>query len=409
MPPPRGPLPSKLLVGYANWGECDGKIEQAVASGVNVLIWFALSLNITDGTHPQPKVAGGPNLTCVAQVARALEAQHLPTHHFISIGGWGALHPSPKVSAADWWSALTAYDTEAARAGLVGGFDGIDWDLEGTNTKASPRNTFGPDLLRLVANVSIRAKAAGKLVSLAPPQSYLDVTTASFSSSVVERARCWPPTAVGSNFSYAGRNTYAPLLALAPPGTYDFVSLQLYETYSIASCHLSRGTPLSTYLADLVRSMDHGWRVAFSAEPALGLASQNVSVPHTRLVLGLANGWTAPGRRALYLAPSTLATSWHAAPPAARPRGFMFWDIADEGRPPRPGLDPPLYLAKELNRFLETRRPARAVEDMREPVDERPVSVGTHARTGDRGAWQTHDSHEPSPVAVGASSALRER
>jgi hypothetical protein len=41
------PLPDKLIIGYANWGECDEKIVEAVENGVNVIIWFAINL-ITD-------------------------------------------------------------------------------------------------------------------------------------------------------------------------------------------------------------------------------------------------------------------------------------------------------------------------------------------------------------------------
>lgn len=48
------PLPDKLLIGYANWGECDDKIIQAVENGVNVVIWFAINL-VTDenGNHQE--------------------------------------------------------------------------------------------------------------------------------------------------------------------------------------------------------------------------------------------------------------------------------------------------------------------------------------------------------------------
>ena len=38
-------------------------------------------------------------------------------------------------------------------------------------------------------------------------------------------------------FLYAGRNTYAPLLALHPE--WDFVSLQLYESWSAADYFLA--------------------------------------------------------------------------------------------------------------------------------------------------------------------------
>ena len=379
MPQSRRELPSRLLVGYANWGECDEKVEHAAANGVNVIIWFALSMVLKPNTTRDPMISGGPNVSCVAKVAAALEARNLPTHHFISIGGWGAPHPSPEVTAADWWSALAKFDAEAEAAGLLGGFDGFDWDLEGADSRSSPSNTFGPELLKLVADVSVRARAAGKLLSLAPPQSYLDATTSAFSYSVLEPARCWHAGTNGSRFRYAGRNTYAPLLALAPPGTYAFVSLQLYESYSIADCALTQGTqgvaqggtghrmgqgsrgtrdavPLPAYLAHLVKSMASGWTVDFDSR--LGLGARNVSVggagrDSPKLVLGLANGWSAPGRRALFLEPERLKAAWEETEPTLRPSGYMFWDIGDEGKVVAPRG--PLFLARELNEFLQTR------------------------------------------------------
>jgi len=76
-------------------------------------------------------------------------------------------------------------------------------------------------------------KASGRFVSLAPPQSYLDASTDEFSLSLALPARCWH-----AEFAYAGRNAYAALLALAPPDTFDFVSLQLYESWPRARCTL---------------------------------------------------------------------------------------------------------------------------------------------------------------------------
>lgn len=44
-------LPERIIVGYANWNQCDEKIIQAVKDGVNVVIWFATNLAISpDGT-----------------------------------------------------------------------------------------------------------------------------------------------------------------------------------------------------------------------------------------------------------------------------------------------------------------------------------------------------------------------
>jgi hypothetical protein len=57
---PNGPL----IVGYANWAECDDKIVQGVKDGVNVVIWFATNLGFNK-TSMQPTIRGGPNHTCV--------------------------------------------------------------------------------------------------------------------------------------------------------------------------------------------------------------------------------------------------------------------------------------------------------------------------------------------------------
>ena len=46
-------LPSKLIVGYANWNQCDESIVDAVASGVNVVIWFSINL-LTDSHGMRP-------------------------------------------------------------------------------------------------------------------------------------------------------------------------------------------------------------------------------------------------------------------------------------------------------------------------------------------------------------------
>ena len=205
--------------------------------------------------------------------------------------------------------------------------------------------------LRLIANLSARVKASGRLVSLVPPQSYLDATTTEFSLRVNLSARCWHP-----EFSYAGRSVYAALLALAPPATFDLVSIQLYESWSLAACALyARQQPASTYLAGLVKAMDAGWKVGFDREPSLGLANATVRVPARTLVLGVANGWTRAGKdsKALFVPPDELGAAWKAM--VLRPRGFMFWDAADEGHGARPGIDPPVYMARGLNAFLHTR------------------------------------------------------
>lgn len=168
-PPRTRPLPDKIALGYANWGECDVKVSRAAAQGVNVIVWFALSMTLDQSGAPT--IGGGPNLTCVGELAANLVSVGLPTTHLISIGGWNGAHPDPAASAEAWWSALAAYDRSAQAAGLVGGFDGIDWDIEGNDTPLAKRNHFPPDELRLMARISELAKAEGKLVAMVPAQS----------------------------------------------------------------------------------------------------------------------------------------------------------------------------------------------------------------------------------------------
>lgn len=349
-------LPEAINLGYANWGECDAKVSTAAVQGVNVIVWFALSLTVVDSGVP--RIDGGPNLTCVGRLAANLEAQGLPTHHVISIGGWNGAHPSAKVTPQAWWQALRSYFLSADAAGLAGGFDGIDWDLEGNDNRSAARNLFPADELRGIARISELAKADGKLVFMVPPQSYLNAETHAFALDVIRPATCWHP-----EFLYAGRNVYAALLALASPGTFDLVSLQLYESWSVTSCMISpkeyggRGMELADYLERLVQIMAAGWRVDFELEPSLGLRNQTVAVPAARLLLGFANGWACRGRssppcKALFVEPDQLRSTWSKLP--TRPRGLFFWDIGDEGKPAGASRKP-LFLAKAFNDILRTR------------------------------------------------------
>lgn len=83
-------LPDRLIVGYANWNECDQKIIRAVKAGVNVLIWFAINLS-TNETDGKPIITGGPDMECVASKTKEIRELGLHTVHLISIGGWDVI------------------------------------------------------------------------------------------------------------------------------------------------------------------------------------------------------------------------------------------------------------------------------------------------------------------------------
>jgi len=102
-------VPSRLIVGYASWNECDDKIIHAVEEGVNVVMWFAINLARNRSTG-QPAVTGGPNMDCVADVVRAIDELGLDTIHMVTVGGWDAPHPDTSNTAEatyeywDYWN-----------------------------------------------------------------------------------------------------------------------------------------------------------------------------------------------------------------------------------------------------------------------------------------------------------------
>ena len=334
-------LPNPMIAGYPSWGECGPEVTAAARNGVNVIIWFAINLS------PSSPPAGGPNLTCVADVKRALAAAALPTTHLVSIGGWDAPHPV-NGSAADFYAQWKAWNAAAGEL-----FDGMDWDLEGNDNATSPWNTMALDTLAIVGGVSQLAKADGYLVTLVPAQSYFDVSSPAFDRSFSHADPAWHP-----DFFYHGANAYAYLFArYGGSATFDAVTIQLYESYSKAGYNVSiLGQRPADYLAAWARQLAAGWVVAFSSAPELGFPSQRVVLPPAQLVIGLANGWAggAGAPKALLIMPEEVGAAWAALGPAARPRGAAFWCIQSEGAVP-PAQGAPLFLAAGLNAFMGIR------------------------------------------------------
>ena len=327
--------PNELLIGYAT--SCPStNVIPSVKDGVNVLIWFESSLVVDSGG--EPKVSTGLNFTCIAAVANKLAAAEYPTTHMLSIGGWNAPHPNTSLSGLEWWRVWKAWNTHVvARDGWIG-FDGIDWDLEGNDASASPWNTFTAACLRLVASMSRAAHNDGYIVSLVPPQTYLDPSNARFDRSLRHvDVNNWKP-----DFHYHGWNAYAALLTpeLAGPlgsAIYDFVSIQLYESWAPADyATIVAMEPPAQYLSRWAASVNAGWAVAFaSGDPTLGIANQTVTVRPSQLVLGLSRGSGAPpsasAGKSVYFSPETVKSAWEdgrgQSGLAQRLRGVMWWEI----------------------------------------------------------------------------------
>ena len=354
---PRGPL----IAGYAP--ACDANVTRAVESGVNVLYWFAASLLYNSTTGSAYVSYGGPSLDCIAATAASLRKRGLEVAHFLSVGGWDAPHVETATSAAELHAVWRAWNRDVvARPGFAG-FDGVDWDLEGNDLPSSPFNFFTAQVLDMVGVFSQLEKEAGYLVSMVPPESYLDPTTAAFDQSLLhDYPDGWQP-----KFLYHGRNAYAYLLsrygeARAPGGgrrvpTFDVVLIQLYESYSHLSFNVTQlQQSAADYLDAWVRTVVAGWRVDFGSDANVSWPSADVRVPAERLLVGFANGWAgaAGGKNALVLPSEVGAAHERLRRDGLAPRGYFFWCIATEGQVPA-GHTQPLYFAAGLNEFLHVR------------------------------------------------------
>eukprot|EP00958_Prasinococcus_capsulatus_P009230 scaffold907_cov398-Prasinococcus_capsulatus_cf.AAC.5 len=225
--------------------------------------------------------------------------------------------------------------------------------------------------------MSTLAKQDGYIVSLAPPESYLDprapAAEASFSRSLLLTYPKWErewKKDLGANytepyFGYHGRNCWAYLVAayggLGPEGTFDFASVQIYESYS----HFAYDVQVSnlTISEGILRAAEHyleGFVVDFSTDTSpkvAALGKQRISVPAEALVLGFiatsgdphedAPAHAYPYKKTFTVMPTEPDSVQRAygdlAGKGRAPRGFMFWCISEEA-----GSTIPYYLSEGL-------------------------------------------------------------
>jgi hypothetical protein len=160
-------------------------------------------------------------------------------------------------------------------------------------------------------------------------------------------------------FTYHSFNSYAYIVSRygnsAAGPTFDWVCVQLYETWSRAHQNISYiGQPADDYLNRLMPYYLDGFEVDFSSVPALNWPSQRVRLNASQVVIGLANGWADP-TRVLLVEPSEVGKSYNALKAAGKaPRGYAYWDVGDEGITPT-GWTSPLFMAEGLNEFLHIR------------------------------------------------------
>jgi len=213
-----------IIIAYVD--NCDDSGAQALAearAGVNVLIWSFIS-NLDNN-----QVHFDLDSNCIAQVAKTLREEHLPTTHLVSIGGWDAPHPNTTTAGEEWWTVIKQWNRDIISKPALNfsGFDGIDWDLEGNDTPTSQWNMFTQKTLDLMGTLSKAAHDDGFIVTLVPPESYFDVTTSSYDRSLTHPyPEPWHP-----EFLYHGRNVYT---------FFDLIDIQLYESYSHATYYIDQ-------------------------------------------------------------------------------------------------------------------------------------------------------------------------
>jgi len=334
------PLPSKVIMGYTsqcydedpenNHVEENNKVLTAVQQGVNVVIW---------AFYPHF------NTSCIQRTIQELDdSGYDDVVHLSSLGGWNGQHLHTDIPARDYYTMWK---------GTVGNiFHGLDIDFEGNDVLTSPLNFISEEELDLVGELILLAKADDYILTIAPPQSYFDIHTSQYSPflNLTDPTR----TSWHADFSYFGRNVYAYWMAKYGDAI-DLVMIQFYESYSKAAMAIigdgTTVTPedyLQQYVWDLNQSPEGpGWSVDFDGDGTL----QFVSVPLSKLVWGLCNGWchTDNGGRHYYFSSEILNAAYQNLWDwMLEPRGFMFWEIADEGMQG-------IYYARGLNSILHVR------------------------------------------------------
>ena len=347
-------LPKKLKIGYASWGECDEKIYEAVQNGLNVIIWFSVDMAANED-NTKPIFKRGPNYEDVGKMIKRFKDNNYSVINLLSIGGWNSPHVNTNFTAEEYFQEWINFNDKITnKENDFYGFDGIDWDIEGHDNMNSSINHFTYKELEIMGEFSKLLKNEGYIVSMAPAESYLDPTTSEFSLSLLHNYPEWEKEF--PDFTYHGRNVYAYLIARYSIDIFDFVSLQLYEgnTHTLYKYEREKKS-FGEIIDELVGNLTKGYFVDFSKDINSGLDNKIIKIPEDKIVIGLANGWAVG--KFLFVDEKNLVEGYNYLLKQNKDvRGFMFWDIADEGKIPQSNNtceNKPFYMAKILNSMIK--------------------------------------------------------
>ena len=333
-----------IVIGYAH-DPASGKAERAIHDGADVVIWSFLHFDLAPAGGRGEDGGGGGRGRIRTDLdlseIRRLRDRYEKVVFLAAFGGWNGPHPPNELTGKEWCDVFVEYNE-----GLDGIFDGIDFDWEGNDDLSSATARFTLKTLDIMADLAVEAKRRGLIVSMAPAESYLDAAAdggsvdARFSPDLGLPPRAWTtgPDATDADrkviedagFRHAGRQCYAYVLARAGVGSFDWVSVQLYEAYS-AFVHETarRGVDPADAIAERVDRFAGGYTVT---NLPLGEAEFEVRVPPSMLVIGVANGW-ADGTKFCKVEPASIRKAYDQTMTKYGEGilGVMFWTIEEEG------------------------------------------------------------------------------
>jgi beta-glucosidase len=361
----RKPLPDKILVAYTS-NHCKDlnymdKVTKAIQDGVNVLIWVFIAFdpveNVTSDSARLKMKANLDVLNYQSYRRKLADMGYSDVAHLVAFGGWNGPHLPAGYSSQELYEAFKTYNTQGQTTELL--FDGVDWDLEGHNDLDSPTNEFTKECLDQMGEFSQLAKDDGCIVSMAPPESYLDITSSRFSRFV----NLTYPEPWHQDFEYHGWNVYAYVLAKWNDAI-DFVFVQFYESYSHAAHQIFElGVDPADFLISYVHQLvdqEEGLTVQFNVDSSINLKSQFVPLPLSKLVLGFANGWALNndlGEKTVYFEREQLQKAYRALIITGNePRGMGFWVVEEEG-------NHGVHYAQDLNDVLHMQLEGILVEN----------------------------------------------
>jgi hypothetical protein len=138
--------------------------------------------------------------------------------------------------------------------------------------------------------------------------------------------------------------TYAYLLARYGRSsavlTFDFVTIQFYESYSDLHHTIFNGTFPASALIDSIKRYLAPWSVNFSGSGVEWDETKEITID--RVVIGIANGWAKGSDRVVFIENAELEKAWDALKYVKGFLGFGFWTIGEEGKND-------VWLVKDLN------------------------------------------------------------